>query len=156
MIQEQLIFANKTEFEADIIIDFLNQEGISYKTKISGRMGIVDLYDIYAKTDLNHYLFIKQLSEKKLEPYLKTVHSFYFLPCYQKEPAAIHEEINTAPISVNVTISQNTPISELDKLHKQLDGICKNVNVNINKNKPEPKKSMFLRLLERMKREKNV
>lgn len=77
----KLTFPNKTEFETDTIIDFLNQEGIKYKTKLV-RSGIVDIYDIYVDTTYEHFMFVNKLAYDKLEPYFIAMRSF-LLPSYE-------------------------------------------------------------------------
>lgn len=139
----QPTFINKTSFETDVITKFLDEENISYTTKVVGKFGILDLYDISVYTDYEHYLFIKKLSDEKLEPYLKAMRS-YILPCYAPK-------INNG-IEINITMPKNTPILVLDKIHKRLEGKYADVTVNIDEDKDKPcKKSMLLRLLERIK-----
>lgn len=90
----KLIFPNKTEFEADTIIDFLNQEGIKYRTKLI-RKGVVDIYDIECDTSYEHFMFVNKLAYNKLEPYFKAMRSF-LLPSY--EPTIEHNTKNKADI----------------------------------------------------------
>lgn len=79
----KLVFPNKTDFETNIIIDFLNQENIRYKTKLV-RSGITDIYDIEIDTSYEYYMFIQKLAKEKLEPYLIAMRSFC-LPSYEPD-----------------------------------------------------------------------
>lgn len=74
----KFVFFDKTEAEADIIVELLSQENIPYVTK-EKKLGLLCLdeddeehyfgttiYDIEVKTDLSHFDFIKKLADKRI------------------------------------------------------------------------------------------
>ena len=72
------IFPNNTEAEADIIANFLAQENISFKTKEHREPVFCDceddepcdyisIYDIICFTDLQHFDFVKAMTDEKIE-----------------------------------------------------------------------------------------
>lgn len=143
-------FPNKGEFEANIITDILNSEKISYKTKLLGYNSIsIKLYDI-TTSDISyeHYLFVKTLVEKKIQPYITAVKSFE-LPSFDKEKT---KELQTVPVSINATISvsENTPVLEVQELFKQLDKDLTNAFISIqakSEKKENKVKSFFKNIL---------
>lgn len=139
-------FTNKGEFEANIITDILNSEKISYKTKLLGYNSVsIKFYDI-TTSDISyeHYLFVKTLAEKKIQPYITAVKSFE-LPSFDKDK----KELQPVPVSINATISvsENTPVLEVQELFKQLDKDLTNafISIQAKSEKKENKVKSFLK-----------
>ena len=145
-------FPNKGEFEANIITDILNSEKISYKTKLLGYNSVsIKLYDI-TTSDISyeHYLFVKTLAEKKIQPYITAVKSFE-LPSFDKDKKE-EKEVQPVPLSINATISvsENTPVLEVQELFKQLDKDLTNAFISIqakSEKKENKVKSFFKNIL---------
>lgn len=147
-------FPNKGEFEANIITDILNSEKISYKTKLLGYNSIsIKLYDI-TTSDISyeHYLFVKTLVEKKIQPYITAVKSFE-LPSFDKENTEANV-LHPVPVPVNInatiSVSENTPVLEVQELFKQLDKDLTNAFISIqakSEKKENKVKSFFKNIL---------
>ena len=82
------VFPNNTENEADVIAEFLLQENIPFKTKERKEpifcdceddepYDYISIYDISCYTDLQHFDFVKTITDKKIEKFRALNKVFY-------------------------------------------------------------------------------
>jgi len=82
------VFPDNTEKEADIIVDFLSEENISFKTKVRKEpiycdgendepCDYIPIYDIVCFTDLQHFDFVKTITDKKIKNFRALNEIFY-------------------------------------------------------------------------------
>jgi hypothetical protein len=138
----RFVFYNQTEFSSSKIIDILDSENVRYKLE-SNRVNPfcnVYIYNIAIDVTYEKFLFLQMLINKALAPYVTAMKS-YDLPSYTPE----HEIIKTkeVPINVTMTITNDTPIVLLDKIHKS---IFTDYNVEVVTKKT--KKSLLKRLID--------
>lgn len=124
----KFVFTNKGNFETDIITDILKSENIRYQIKSTSPFH----NDISIDTSYEHFLFVKGLANKKLEPYVKAEIS-YALP-----------EFNLNRF-ITVIVEEKTPIQEINELNKELEKY--NIEA-IYEIEEKPKKSKLQRLIE--------
>lgn len=144
------VFTNKGDFETNVITEILDFEKIAYKTKLLTPFSAVKFYDItIMNTTYEHFLFVKKLADRKLEPYIKASKS-YILPCFEKDNKVKNTLVGKIKIKdfekipvVNVSVSENTPISELDEAFKKLDKDIENFFVAFEMLKKDKKESAF-------------
>ena len=74
----KFVFSDNNEHEANIIANFLNQENISFKTSVrkvpifidyedDEPYDFVEIFDITCNTDLEHFDFVKNITNKKIK-----------------------------------------------------------------------------------------
>ena len=138
----KFVFYNQTEFSSSKILDILDSENVRYKlesNKVNPFYNIY-IYNITIDVTYEKFLFLQMLVNKALTPYVTAMKS-YDLPSYTPK----HEIVKPkeTPINVTMTITNDTPIVLLDKIHKS---IFTDYNVEIVTEKP--KKSLLKRLID--------
>ena len=85
---QEFVFTDNNENEADIITNVLYQENILFKTRQrkvpvycdcedDEPCDYMDIYDISCFTDLEHYDFVKSITDKKIER-IRTLNKVFF------------------------------------------------------------------------------
>ena len=126
----KFVFTNKGNFETDIITDILKSENIRYQIKSTSPFH----NDISIDTSYEHFLFVKQLYEKKITPYINAEIN-YALPDYERRKF------------VTVIVEPNTSVATIDKIQKQLETMDFDSIFEVDENPPK-KKSKLLRLID--------
>lgn len=91
----KFVFYDKMEYEADIIADILDSEGIKFQTKQyfveipmfpdsieDDEFAVSERFDITVNTSVEHFDFVKRLADEKIE------HINKLNRCYYKQPAS--------------------------------------------------------------------
>ena len=84
----KFVFPDLTEYEADIITNFLAQDNISFKTRERNVPMYIDsedeepydfvkIYDVICNTDLAHFDFVKNITNKKIKA-IKDLNMIYY------------------------------------------------------------------------------